>query len=303
MSRTVDLNALRLFATIARHLNFRRAALALGMSPAALSERLRELETRMGVRLLNRTTRSVALTEAGRSLLETLDPALAAISAAIDAVGAQGASLTGTLRINAPLPAMEFRLGPLAIDFLAEHPGMKMELVVDANFIDVVAAGFDAGVRYEESLAQDMVAVSLGAPQRFRVVGAPAYFARAGRPEHPRDLARHACFGQLFPSGQQPKWVFEKDGQAIAIVPRGPLASSDVRLQLRAARQGLGLAATFEEWCQPDLDAGLLESVLDDWNPPFPGPYLYYPERRLMPAGLRAFVDFIRARNVGEGVP
>lgn len=180
--------------------------------------------------------------------------------------------------------------------FLAGHPGMRVEIVAEEAFIDVVAAGFDAGLRYGESLDQDMIAVPLGAVQRFAVVGSPDYLRCHGRPERPEDLVGHRCFAQVFPRGNIPKWEFEKDGETFDLVPRGPVASTEVCIQLAAARAGLGLAATFSEYCAADLAAGTLEAVLEDWCQPFPGPFLYYPGRRLMPAGLRAFVDFVRRR-------
>lgn len=171
--------------------------------------------------------------------------------------------------------------------------------MTDEAFTDIVAAGFDAGVRYGESLDQDMIAVSLGVAQRFVVIGSPGYFAVHGRPNHPSELKDLKCFAQVFPRGNQMAWTFEKAGEEISVMPRGPLASTDATIQLQAARAGIGLAFLFEEMCIADIAAGRLETVLEDWSPPFPGPYLYYPERRLMSAALRAFVDFVK----GSGVP
>lgn len=292
-----DLNGLRLFAVVARHMSFRRAAIELGMSAPNLSERIRDLEAQLGVRLFNRTTRSVALTEAGNTLLDQIAPAMGVIGAALASIGRFGDSPSGTLRINGPRPALQFRLVPLVLDFLDSHPLMRVEIVADEAFVDVVAAGFDAGVRYGESLSQDMIAISLGAPQKFQAVGSPAYLDRYGRPAHPRGLAQHRCFAQIFPRGNQWPWTFEKDGEEFVFRPSGPLASSDALIQLEAARRGLGLALLFSEHCEADIAAGRLEAVLEDWCPPFPGPFLYFPERRLMPAGLRAFVDFIKQQN------
>ena len=292
-----DLSGLQLFAVVARHLNFRRAAIELGLSAPALSERVRELENRLGARLFNRTTRSVALTEAGRRLLERIGPALSDIGSALAELGGDEGRLTGTLRINGPAPAIQLRLAPLLLDFMALHPDLRVEVVDEAALVDIVAAGFDAGVRYGESLDADMIAVSLGRPQRFRVVGAPAYFVRHGRPATPADLSAHRCFNQLFPRGNTLRWEFEKEGRALAVTPENTLLTNDPDLRLRAVRAGLGITMTFEEYCQADLDAGRLESVLDDWCAPFPGPFLYYPERRLMPAALRAFVDFVKEKT------
>ena len=293
----LDLSGLQLFATVARHLNFRRAAVELGMSAPALSERVRDLENRLGVRLFNRTTRSVALTEAGKRLVERIGPALSDIGAALSELGGDEGRLTGLLRINGPTPAIQLRLAPLLLDFMALHPDLRVEVVDEAALIDIVAAGFDAGVRYGESLDADMIAVSLGAPQRYRIVGSPAYFARHGRPRTPSDLVAHRCFNQRFPRGNALRWEFEKDGRTVYFTPENTLFTDDPELRMMAARAGLGLTLTFDEYCQADLDGGRLETVLDDWCAPFPGPFLYYPERRLMPAPLRAFVDFVKERT------
>ena len=292
-----DLSGLQLFAVVARHLNFRRAAVELGLSAPALSERVRELENRLGARLFNRTTRSVALTEAGRRLLDRIGPALSDIGAALSELGGDEGRLTGTLRINGPTPAIQLRLAPLLLDFMALHPDLRVEVVDEAALVDIVAAGFDAGVRYGESLDADMIAVSLGAPQRYRIVGSPAYFARHGRPQTPADLTAHPCFNQRFPRGNALRWEFEKDGRTVYFSPDNRLFTDDPDLRMMAVRAGLGLTVTFDEYCQADLDAGRLETVLDDWCAPFPGPFLYYPERRLMPAPLRAFVDFVKERT------
>nr|WP_314074600.1 LysR family transcriptional regulator [uncultured Roseococcus sp.] len=292
---TPDLNRLNLFVAVARHRNFRRAALQLGLSPASVSEAVRDLEERLGARLFNRTTRSVALTEAGTRLLEEVGPALGTIGAAVANIGSFSRDPVGTLRINGPQPAIEFRLMPWLTRFMAAYPGMRVELVSDAALTDIVAAGFDAGVRYDENLDQDMIAVPLGAPQRYRIVGSPDYFARRGRPETPEELAVHARFSRLFLHGNELPWTLEKQGRVVTLPPQGPFGANETRLHLQAARAGLGLLLTFSEYCEADIAAGTLEPVMDDWCEPFPGPFLYYPSRRLMPAGLRAFVDLIRA--------
>lgn len=291
----MDLNRLGLFARVARHRNFRRAALELGLSPASVSEAVRDLEERLGVRLFNRTTRSVALTEAGARLLEEVGPALATIEGAVADIGSYSRHPVGTLRINGPLPAIEFRLMPWIARFMEAYPGMRVEVVIEEALIDIVAAGFDAGVRYEESLDQDMIAVSLGPPQRYRILGSPAYFARHGRPRTPEQLAEHRRFSLIFPRGNALPWVLEKQGRTVTLPSRGPFGTNDPQVQLRAARAGMGLALLFSEYAEADLAAGKLESVLDDWCEPFPGPMLYYPSRRLMPAGLRALVDLIKS--------
>jgi DNA-binding transcriptional LysR family regulator len=279
--KSLDLNVLPLFAAVARNRNFRRAAAELGLPASTLSERLRDFEQELGVRLLNRTTRSVSVTEAGQRLLDEVAAPVATIDAALAAAGDADRDLRGTLRINGPKPAIDYRLMPLVMKYLELYPQMQVEIVTDAAFIDVVAAGFDAGVRYGESLDQDMVAVSLGAPQRYVVVASPGYLKKHGHPKSPDDLRDHSCVRLLMPRGNILPWEFEKTGRVVRVMPHGPLASSDGVLLIEAARRGLGLAMHFEEACVEDIRSGALKTVLDDWCPPFPGPFLYYPERRL----------------------
>lgn len=289
-----SLNDLQAFAAVARLRSFRQAALELGVSPSALSHTLRSLENRVGVRLLNRTTRSVAPTEAGEQLLSRLSPALLNIQEALDEVNAFRDSPLGTLRINAPRAAAELVLAPLVARFLNTHPGMRVELVADDALVDIVAAGFDAGVRFGESVAQDMVAVPLGPPQRFVVVAAPAYLAAQGVPQCPRDLQQHRCIRIRFPSGAPYRWEFAKGSEQLEVEVDGPLAVGEMPLMIRAAEDGLGFAYVYEQYALPGLAAGRLGKVLDDWCPTIPGFFLYYPSRKLMPAGLKAFVDMLR---------
>jgi DNA-binding transcriptional LysR family regulator len=293
----LDLDALDSFAAIARHRNFRRAAVERGVSASTLSQTLRELETRMGVRLLNRTTRSVALTDAGAALLARLQPALLEIGEAVSEARSAQAEPQGALRINAPPPAIELTLAPLIMPFLAAYPAVRVEVTADVGFVDIVAGGFDAGVRWGESLAQDMIAVPLGGRQRYMVVGAPTLIERVGTPRHPRDLLDAPCLRQRFPSGAEPPWEFEKDGETINLSPTGPLISTHSPLLHRAALEGLGFMAIFDGWAEPYVRDGRLVEVLADWQESFPGPYLYYPSRRTMTSPLRAFVDFIQARR------
>ncbi len=295
----IDFNRLRMFSAVAKHRNFGRAALELGITAATLSEHIRNLENDLGARLFNRTTRSVALTDAGSQLLAVIDPPMAAIGEALAGFGPGTQAQTGTLRINGPRPALDFRVTPLIVDFSRRYPGIRVELVADERFIDVIGAGFDAGVRYGEALAKDMIAVPLGGPQRFCVVGSPDYFKAHGRPGHPKELIDRPCFGQIFPRGNRLNWPFERDGDEVEIAPSGPIFTTEPHTQLSAARNGLGLALLFIEHCEPDLKAGTLEAILEDWCQPFDGPYLYYPERRLMPSALRAFVDFVKHARHG----
>ena len=289
-----DLDA---FTAVARARGFRAAAALRNVSASSLSEAVRRLETRLGVRLLNRTTRSVTPTEAGQKLLERLSPALADVALALDEVNAFRDSPTGTLRLNVPTVVAKVMMPRLIPRFLAQNPGVAVEIVAEDNFIDVLAAGYDAGVRYDERLEKDMIAVPLSGPQRFAIVGSPAYFAVHGRPTHPREVLDHACIRHRFPSGASYAWEFEKDGEVIRVQPEGPLVTNSGELELAACEAGVGLLATFEGFVAHAIAAGRLETVLDDWLPPFSGPYLYYPSRRHMPAPLRAFVDFVKAER------
>jgi DNA-binding transcriptional LysR family regulator len=300
----VDLADLEAFAAVARARSFRSVARLRGVSASSLSEALRRLEARLGVRLLNRTTRSVTPTEAGQRLLERLSPALSEVAAALDAVNGFRDSPTGTLRLNVPTAVARLVLPPIIGPFLAAHPGIALEVTTEDSFVDVLAAGFDAGVRYDERLEKDMIAVPIGPRmQRFLVAGAPAYLAAHGRPSHPTDLLNHACIRHRFASGVMHPWEFERDGEIVKITPTARVIANSIDLEISAAIQGLGLIATFEGFVAQELKSGALEPVLDDWLQPFSGPFLYYPSRRHMPAPLRAFVDFIKRRpDPGAGV-
>ncbi len=291
----IDLADLDAFASVAQARSFRAAALVRGVSASTLSEAVRRLEERLGVRLLNRTTRSVTPTEAGAKLIERLVPALGEVASALDMINDFRDSPTGTLRINAPTVASRLILPPIVAGFLKSHPGITLELSSDDSFIDVLAAGFDAGIRYEERLEQDMIAVPIGPRvQRFACGATPAYLAERGRPEHPRDLLAHACIRHRFSSGVTNAWEFERAGEVVRITPDGPFVGTNIDSELAAATAGLGIVANFEGFLSPFFEDGRLEPVLPDWWQPFSGPFLYYPSRRLMPAPLRAFVDFIR---------
>lgn len=293
----LNLADLEAFAAVARERSFRRAARLRGMSASTLSQAVRDLEGELGVRLLNRTTRSVLPTEAGRRLLERLTPALGEIASAVEAVHATDDEPAGLLRINAPLPAIELVLAPLVARFLARHPRIRLEVVSDSNRIDIVAEGFDAGVRWDEHLEQDMIAVPFGGLQRYAVVAAPGLIAAYGHPQHPRDLAAAPAIRQRFSSGVMFPWEFEQAGEIVRIDPTPRLVSTDIALQRRAALDGAGFWAAFEGYVRQDIDEGRLVSVLEDWLPSFPGPSLYYPSRRHAPPPLRAFVDFIQAER------
>ncbi|MDR4307351.1 LysR family transcriptional regulator [Chelatococcus sambhunathii] len=293
-----DLSDLDAFVAVAHARGFRGAATARKVSASALSEAVRRLEARLDVRLLNRTTRSVTPTDAGARLLERLSPALDGVAEALDVVNAYRDTPTGTLRLNVPGIIARVVLPPIAADFLKTHPGVTLEVAVEDSFVDVLAARFDAGVRYEERLEQDMIALPIGPRvQRFAAGAAPAYLASRGVPRHPRDLLEHACIRHRFPSGSMPVWEFEQDGEIVRVDPKGPLVSTSVDMEVGAALAGLGVLATFEELLAPHFKSGALVPVMEDWWQPFSGPYLYYAGRRHVPGPLRAFIDFVKARR------
>jgi DNA-binding transcriptional LysR family regulator len=295
----VDLGDLSAFVAVARAGGFRDAARATSGSASGLSDAVRRLEEKLGVRLLNRTTRSVVPTEAGRSLLARLDPVLSEVESALDVVNGFRDTPTGTLKLNVPMSAARLVLPSIVPRFLAAYPEIRLEVVADESFVDVLAAGCDAGIRYEEKLEQDMIAVPIGPRvQRMAAAAAPDYLDRRGRPQHPRDLLDHACMRARFASGAVIRWTFERDGETVTIDPPGQLlvqVGGALDLKIDAAVAGTGLVYLFEDWLRPYIERGQLEPVLEPWWPRFSGPYLYYPGRRLVPAPLRAFVDFIRA--------
>jgi DNA-binding transcriptional LysR family regulator len=296
----LDLADLNAFAAVARQRSFRGAATRRGVSASTLSEAVRRMEARLGVRLLNRTTRSVTPTEAGTRLLERLVPALGEVSAALDALNGFRDSPSGTLRLNVPTIVARLILPPIVEGFLKAHPGVTLEITAEDSFIDVLAAGFDAGIRYDERLEQDMIAVPIGPRvQRFVAAASPAYLAARGPPPHPEDLLGHACIRHRFASGVSPPWEFERDGEVVWISPTGPLIATTVELEVSAAIAGIGVICSFEEYLAPALASGALEPVLEDWWQSFSGPFLYYASRRHMPAPLRAFIDFIRVPAKG----
>jgi DNA-binding transcriptional LysR family regulator len=290
-----DLNA---FLAVARGGGFREAARASGVSASGLSEAVTRLEAQIGVRLLNRTTRSVTATEAGQRLIDRLGPALREVDAALDVVNTFRDTPAGTLKLNVPVSAALIVLPKIVPPFLAAYPDISLEVTATDSFVDVLAAGCDAGIRYDERLEQDMIAVPIGPRvQRFATAAAPAYLDRHGRPQHPRDLLAHACLRSRFSSGAMISWEFERDGEIVRIEPSGPLmvsAGEAIELSVAAAVAGTGIISSFEDVLRPHLDSGALEPVLEPWWQSFSGPFLYYPGRRLVPAPLRAFIDFIK---------
>jgi DNA-binding transcriptional LysR family regulator len=286
------------FLAVARAGGFRDAARKSGVSASGLSTAIRRLEAKLGVRLLNRTTRSVAPTEAGDRLIERLTPLLSEMDAALDALNAFRDRPAGTLRLNVPAGVARTVLPPILSAFLRTYPDIHVDVVVEDGFVDILSAGCDAGVRYDERLAKDMIAVPIGPRvQRFATAAAPAYLGGHGRPQHPRDLLSHACLRGQFAGGVTPTWEFERDGEVVRIEPGGPLvvrpgAASD--LMVSTAVAGLGIVYLWEDMLRPHLDSGALEPVLEPWWQSFSGPFLYFPGRRHLPTALRAFVDFIK---------
>ncbi|EJN04635.1 LysR family transcriptional regulator [Phyllobacterium sp. YR531] len=291
-----DLSDLSALVAVAEARSFRAAAKTRGVSASSLSDAIRRLEERLDVRLLNRTTRSVTPTEACVQLLDRLTPAMGEIAGALDDLNSFRDSPTGTLKLNVPIIVARSILPPIVNRFLLAHPGITLDILASDTFIDVLAAGFDAGIRYDESIERDMIAIPIGPrSQRFVLAAAPSYLATREAPEHPRDIIDHACIRHRFASGTSPAWEFEKNGKAVKITPKGPLLASSLELELGAAIAGLGLIYSFEETIEPAFKSGDLVPVMQPWWLSFTGPRLYYPSRNHMPVPLRAFVDFIKS--------
>lgn len=293
-SQLADLAA---FSAIARHLSFRRAAVELGLTPSALSHALRALEDRLSIRLVNRTTRSVALTEAGQRLYDQLQPALASMKNAVDDLNAFRMTPLGTLRINAPRQAIRQVLVSLITDFSAQHPSIRFEVSANDHMVDVVSEGFDAGVRFGELVAEDMISIPIGPRVRDAVVATPDYFATRPKPRHPRDLKDHRCVSYRYPSGKSFNWEFQKGSDHIDVAVDATLTFDDMDCVLDAALQGAGLAFVFEAQVRELIAEGALVRVLDGWCPPTTGFHLYYPSRRNLSFGMRCLLDFVRLRR------
>ncbi|AZO64935.1 MULTISPECIES: LysR family transcriptional regulator [unclassified Mesorhizobium] len=293
MNRT-HLLQLVVLATVAQCGSFRGAAKELAIAPSAVSHAVSSLEARLGVRLLARSTRSVAPTEEGAQLLERLRPALSEIDLALEAAVEARDRPAGNLRLTVPRTAAHLALTPRLGAFASAYPDVVLEIVIEDRFTDVVEGGFDAGVRLGESLQRDMIAVRIGPNLRGAVVGAPSYFATMPRPRHPHDLVGHRCLRFRFSSGILYRWEFEKDGEAIEMAVQGPLILDEDHLVANAAVDGAGLAFLFEDYVREALATGRLIRVLEDWCPSFDGFFVYYPSRRQMRPALRAFVDFFK---------
>ena len=296
--RRGNLADLTAFITVAEHLSFRAAAARLGVTPSALSHTMRQLEDRIGVRLLNRTTRSVSVTDAGRRLLERLQPAIDQVCGALEDLNQEREKPFGRLRIHAEQIAATAVIAPVWERFLSTYPDVHLEVSVDEASVDLVAMGFDAGIGPRDRAAADMIAVRVIGPMKVAVVGAPAYFVEHGTPRTPDDLASHTCIGFRRAADKGVlKWRFERNGESRQTSGEGRVMVNNPYLAVRAARDGLGIAYTLESLADMFLRSGQLVRVLEDWSPSFEGFFLFYPGRRQVPGALRAFIDMIKAAH------
>ena len=296
--RGTDFANLNAFAAVAEHRSFVRAAAHLGITPSALSQTIRQLEERLGVRLLNRTTRSVAPTTAGERLYQRLRPAVDELDAAVAEAASTRERPAGMLRINAPRTAAIRLIAPRLGRFHRDNPGVILDVTVDDALTDIVAGRFDAGIRLGELLEKDMIAVRLTGELEMIAVASPDYLARHGTPETPDELHNHACLNWRWPTdGSLYRWEFEEDGREFEIAVQGPIIANDIEVVLQAALQGLGIAYASHEWMEGWLKEGKLVRVLERYSPKFPGVYLYHPSRRQQPPALRAFIDCLLDRQ------
>ncbi|WP_037435068.1 LysR family transcriptional regulator [Sinorhizobium fredii] len=293
--RATELSELSAFAAVARHKSFRRAGEERGVTASAISHAVLNLEERIGIRLLNRTTRSVSLTEAGALLQSHLDPAFGEITSALDALNRFRHTPFGRVKLNVPNSIAPFVIGAIIGPLLEKNPNLELEISATDRLVDIVQEGFDAGIRFGERVMEGMIAVRIKPRLRLVVVGSPGYFERRPVPLTPHDLKRHLCIQNMFPSGARYPWEFERDGQAITFQPTGPLSLDDDELMTQAALGGVALAYVWENRIEKFIASGELIRVLDDWCQPEEPLYLYYPSRRHMSAGFRALVDAIKA--------
>ena len=287
---------LRAFLEIAQQGNFARAAAYLGLAPSTLSQTLRALEQRLGVRLLQRTTRSVHLTEAGEHLLERIRPAFAELHAAVEAINDFRDTPVGTLRLSVSAVPAQMIVAPLLKEFLARYPGISLDITVDNANVDIVKGGFDAGIRYGRLIANDMVMVRASVASRLLAVASPQYLAQHPAPRAPQDLQEHSCIRFRLGSQQFFAWEFEKNKKKLEVAVSGPLIVNDVNLLVRAARDGLGVGYVAEIYIAEDLARGSLVPLLIDWSPSRDNWYLYYASRHHLPAPLKVFIQFLREK-------
>lgn len=297
--RTTDeLGDLKAFAAVARAGGFRKAAHLLQVSPSGLSEAVRRLESRLGVRLLHRTTRNILPTEQGKQLLERIAPAFTELESALEAITSSRDRPAGVLRLNVPINTTRLLLPQLLPAFLQRYPDIRVEIVAESGIVDVLSAGCDAGIRYDGFLEQDMIAIPIGPrEQRFATAASPAYLNHHGRPQHPHDLMNMDCMRGRFSKGNLEIWEYQRGKEICRIEPSGPLiysAGTAVDLGVSMAVAGLGVIYLFEDWLRAHFERGELEPILQPWWQRFSGPYLYYPGRKLTPPPLRALIDFIK---------
>ena len=289
-----SLKELEAAIAIVRRGTFRAASIELGISTTALGHTIGRLETALGVRLFNRTTRSVSLTDAGRLFMQHVAPSLQDLHTALETVREQRETPSGTIRINAAAFAARSIISPLVLEFLRRYPDMHVDIVTEGRMVDIVKDGFDLGVRVAGLVPSDMIAVSLGRPQRHAVVGSPGYFEKHDKPAVPPDLLNHQCIRVRLPDGSLFRWQFEKDGEQVQIDVRGQITLDEASLTRTSVLAGTGIGYIFEQDILPDIEAGRVIRVLADWTPPYPGLCLYYPGRRNLSAGVRAFLELAR---------
>ncbi|HEY6343656.1 MAG TPA: LysR family transcriptional regulator [Bryobacteraceae bacterium] len=289
-----DLGILAAFLAVAEERSFTRAGKRLGVSASAMSHAIRGLEEDVGVRLLSRTTRSVAPTEAGERLLARLRPGLAEIQEALDQISELRDKPAGRVRLLVPRLAGTTVLGPRLAKFTRDYPDVVLDITADDSRLDIVAGGFDAGIHFGEYIQKDMIAVRVSKDHRAAIVGAPSYFKSHSKPKTPHDLLKHRCINFRHGSAGVYRWEFDKGKKSLSVAVNGPLIVDDVETLVRAAIDGVGLAFVSDERVAPQLAGGELIRVLDDWCQPFPGFFLYYPSRRQQPAALAALINALR---------
>jgi DNA-binding transcriptional LysR family regulator len=290
-----DLGGIAMFVAVAEEKGFRAAGRHLGVSGSAVSQAISQMEERLGIALFNRTTRSVRLTEAGERLYRSVRPALAEVQTALEGVRDLGDEPRGTLRLNVSGAANHFLSGPVLGGFLLRHPDVRLELVVSDEPADIVAEGYDAAVRLGEVIDQDMITVPVSEPMRLVVVGAPSYFVKHAKPEHPRDLVGHTCLNwRPRPEVAPYRWEFSEDGHDFSVAVEARVVTNNPAINVRLAREGIGLALGREDRVAPYVERGELEVVLEEYSTPYPGFYLYYPQRRQASPALRALIDYLR---------
>lgn len=301
---SLDIALLHAVVAVAKAGGFREAARMTGSNPSRLSDAVRRAEQQLGVRLFNRTTRTVALTEAGRALMMRLLPAMNEVDAALDALNRFRDTPGGTLRLNVPVSAARLVLPAIIPGFLARYPDIQLEVVAESNVQDIFRDGCDAGIRYDDHLEQDMVALPIGPRiQRFAAAAAPGYLAQYGIPQHPRELMQHRCLLGRYATGVMAEWEFARADETVRLQPKGPLTCSigaAMDLTVQAAIAGTGIVYLFEDWLRPALMNGQLQAILSEWWLSFSGLWLYYNDRRLIPAPLQAFIDYIRELNTAR---